>query len=225
EILARHFGASHAGGLLLRALGIDYTPVEPPGDPKSVSRETTLAEDLHDLDRLKSMLKNLADHVAWTLRCDGFMARCVSLKLRLLPVQHTRVPQGGPFGTLLTRRHTLPAATDSVQSIYEIATHLLDEAAASTGLGRGVERVRLLGVGTSSLVRVTDLRRQGFVLPAPDLGVVPAASQHENKPPRCEERGEERDSKLSASLDSIRERYGFGSISLGSGRGEKQNHV
>jgi DNA polymerase IV len=91
--LARSFG-DHAAGLISRALGNDDTPVQPPGDPKSISRETTLAEDESDLDVLGSILRTLADEVAWTLRREGFCARCVYIKLRLLPISRARRLEG-----------------------------------------------------------------------------------------------------------------------------------
>src|SRR5207253_1868966 len=79
HVLASRIGFEHADSLLRRARGIDHSAVEPPGDPKSVSRETTLVDDLADLDELKSMLRVLSDEVAWTLRHDGFVRAACTL--------------------------------------------------------------------------------------------------------------------------------------------------
>src|SRR5207253_1186834 len=59
-VLAFHLGGENADGLLRHAAGIDHSPVEPPGDPKSISRETTLVEDTYDLPTLKKLLVGLS---------------------------------------------------------------------------------------------------------------------------------------------------------------------
>ena len=93
-VLALHFGADNAASLLRRAAGIDDSPVEPPGDPKSISRETTLAEDTGSLTEMTTILHGLADEVAWALREEGLSARCVYIKLRLLPTRRKWQPGG-----------------------------------------------------------------------------------------------------------------------------------
>ena len=203
--LARSFG-DHAAGLISRALGKDDTPVQPPGDPKSISRETTLAEDESDLDVLKSILRTLADEVAWTLRREGFCARCVYIKLRLLPISRARRLENHGFGRLITRQYTLQNPTDSGQEIFKTATALLAATAASTGLAKGhlsSEVVRLIGVGTSGLVTMANR-------PQPLL-VHTKGAQEIIHP----EATADKEHRLTASLDQIRARFGFEAISLG----------
>lgn len=211
--LARSFG-DHAAGLISRALGNDDTPVQPPGDPKSISRETTLAEDESDLDVLGSILRTLADEVAWTLRREGFCARCVYIKLRLLPISRARRLEGAPgFGRLITRQYTLQNPTDSGQEIFKTATALLAATAASTGLAKGLlssEVVRLIGVGTSGLVIAANR-------PQPLL-VHTKGTQESSHP----EATADKEHRLTASLDQIRERFGFEAISLGTGAKRQQ---
>ena len=206
--LARSFG-DLAAGLISRALGKDDSPVQPPGDPKSISRETTLAEDESDLDVLKSILRTLADEVAWTLRREGFCARCVYIKLRLLPISRARQLEGAPgFGRLITRQHTLQNPTDSGQEIFKTAVALLAATAASTGLAKGPlssQVVRLIGVGTSGLVTMANR-------PQPLL-VHTKGAQEIIHP----EATADKEHRLTASLDQIRERFGFEAIGPGNG--------
>ena len=213
EALARIFGVEQADSLLKRAAGVDESPVEPPGDPKSISREITLSDDTADLEFLRARLRELSDHVAWTLRREGYVARCVYIKLRLLPARRKWSPEGSGFGRLITRRITLPVPTDDAGQVRTMAFHLLRRAAAETGLGTGKEVVRLLGVGTASLTSIEVLgaaqtgRQAGHVGEAPgDTGAT------------------EKNRRLNTSIDAIRERYGFSSIAIGaSGAGEDQS--
>jgi DNA polymerase IV len=206
-VLTHYFGAEQARSLLRRAVGIDYSPVEPPGDPKSISRETTLADDTRELSVLKPMLHSLADHVAWSLRHEGMCARCVYIKLRLLPTR--RMPRDSGFGRLITRRTTLPLPTDSASLVYDTACKLLEATFRGTGLSKGTEVVRLLGVGTATLMPTADLVGQfpgqtGHAANA-EGGTRNAENTHGQAAP-------ERDRRLNQSIDAIRERFGFDAI-------------
>ncbi|MGH7698247.1 MAG: DNA polymerase IV, partial [Candidatus Dormibacteria bacterium] len=57
-----------AGPLRRRAAGLDPSPVEVPGLPKSVSREETYSQDLTSQDRLEARIEALATAVARRLR-------------------------------------------------------------------------------------------------------------------------------------------------------------
>jgi len=204
-VLALHFGAENAAGLLRRASGIDDSPVEPPGDPKSISRETTLAEDTMSLSEIGATLHSLADEVAWSLRDEGFSARCIYIKLRLLPARRKWQPGRSGFGRLITRRTTMPMPTDLASVVYSTALSLLDGAAKSTGLAKGTEVVRLIGVCTAGLVHTAYMVGQFGNVPSKGAGVPvePERAAHDA----------ERERNLTASIDTIRKRYGFGSIS------------
>jgi DNA polymerase-4 len=208
-VLAARFGAEQAASLVRRALGIDDSPVEPPGDPKSVSRETTLAEDKRTVAELRPIVRGLADHVAWSLRQEGLSARCVYIKLRLLPVRRQGPARTSGFGRLITRQLTLPTPTDSAGVVYDMAGKLLDAAARTTGLVSGSEVVRLVGVGASSLVHTADLVGQfpgqaGYV--EPSNGAPPA-------PPDAPDR----DRRLNAGIDDIRRKFGYHAITSAAG--------
>lgn len=209
-VLAAHFGAEHAASLVQRALGVDHSTVEPPGDPKSVSRETTMVEDKRTVADLRHIVRGLADHVAWSLREDGLSARCVYIKLRLLPAGRQGPGRTGGFGRLITRQLTLPMPTDSANVVFDMALKLLEAAARTTGLASSSEVVRLVGVGAANLVHTADLVGQfpgqhGYVEPA-DAGPIP-------EPPPSPDR----DHRLNAGIDDIRRKFGYHAITSAAG--------
>ncbi len=221
--LAALFGAEHAGSLKRRAVGIDNSPVEPPGDPKSISRETTLAEDEGDLEELKALVRLLSDRVAWQLRHERFQARCIYIKLRLLPKQRVWTPEGSGFGRLITRQVTIPQPTDSDHTICAVASGLLEATARATGLGSGRELVRLIGVGTANLVHTREVQPSmdmgearsqagGRAGPGPGPGAGPEQSSW-----GWQSKAQERNRRLNTSVDAIRDRFGFKAITLATG--------
>jgi DNA polymerase-4 len=157
DTLARAFGADQAGSLLRRAVGVDNSPVQVPGDPKSVSNEITLVEDSCDLNFLSERVRELADRVAGNLKQEGLLARCIYIKLRLLPARRVRQPDGHGFGRLITRQVSLRTPIDAAPEVYAAAARLLETAAHDTGIladpGEPGEVVRLVGVGAASLYR------------------------------------------------------------------------
>jgi DNA polymerase-4 len=64
------------------ANGIDNREVETPGQAKSISRETTFAEDNSDKVFLQSILRYLCERVGAQLRVETKHARTITLKLR-----------------------------------------------------------------------------------------------------------------------------------------------
>lgn len=134
DTLKSQLGAS--GELLYRfSRGIDDRKIEAPGTARSISRETTFAEDTGDRSRLKATLRYLGERVGADLRSRDRQARCITLKLRYADF------------TTITRRHTLPQTTDSDQAIYATGEKLLDRA-----IGREKQAVRLIGIGVANLV-------------------------------------------------------------------------
>ena len=105
--------------------------------PKSVSRETTLARDSTDRERLDRLLTLFAARVAAQLRDEGLSARTVQLKLR-----------HGDFHTV-TRRKTLEQATDLDAEIYAAALELFGPAYEE--VRKRAQGVRLIGVGVSNI--------------------------------------------------------------------------
>ena len=115
------------------AHGIDHRPVEPNRETKSVSSETTFAQDLTDWREINRELQLLAEDVAAQLQRKALRARTITIKVRYKGF------------TTVTRSHTAEYFTDSRPEIVNRAQMLLERTEAA-------ERpVRLLGVGAHGL--------------------------------------------------------------------------
>ncbi len=133
SVLKIRFGA-YGEILHHHANGIDDRPVSPPGEARSISRETTFAQDTRNATLLKATLRYLGERVGSDLRRRGKQAKCVTIKLRYADF------------TTITRQQTLnrPAVTD--QSIFDTGSKLL-----AKELSREKQPVRLIGIGVSHL--------------------------------------------------------------------------
>jgi len=118
---------------LSHAHGQDSSPVEVDRETKSISEERTFAKDIADRQALRNVLLRLSDEVAARLRKHGYFARTIQLKLRW-----------HDFKTV-TRQTTLNQPTQLGEEIFA-AVEPLWLATWKRG-----EKVRLLGVGASSL--------------------------------------------------------------------------
>jgi DNA polymerase-4 len=134
EVVKNRFGSF---GLMIHhhANGIDNREVEAPGEAKSISRETTFAEDTADKVFLQAMLRYLCERVGAELRQETKHARTITLKLRY-----------SDFETI-TRRFSSKEATDADEVIFAGAIKLLKQSLAGKR-----KLVRLIGVGVSNLV-------------------------------------------------------------------------
>ena len=130
--LTRVFGR-FAEQVIERAKGIDNSPVETERETKSISEERTFARDISDEQELRKVLLRLSDEVAARLRKYSYTAKTIHLKLRW-----------HDFKTV-TRQTTLHAPTQLGEDIFT-AVEPLWRATWKPG-----ERVRLLGVGVSTL--------------------------------------------------------------------------
>lgn len=130
--LVRRFGKMGAE-LARRAQGVDDRPVETEHETKSISRETTFAQDTRDGEALRRTLRALSDSVGRRLRQAGLAGSTVKLKLRWADF------------TTLTRQATLDHLTDRDDEIFHAALRLFEQTWA-----RG-RPVRLIGVGISGL--------------------------------------------------------------------------
>jgi DNA polymerase-4 len=166
-----------ARSLKLRADGRGGTVLRPQRLPKSVSRETTLSRDLRDPEELERVLGWLTARVAAQLRDEQIVARSVTLKLR-----------HDDFHTV-TRRRTLPTATDLDAEIYGVARTLFRSAFAD--VRRRNRGVRLIGVATTNLGRARE----------EDLFEPPARLKLRH---------------LTEAVDKVREKYGFDAVAQAS---------
>jgi len=171
------------------ARGEEYSEVEPYRDPRSYSEENTFSRDVRDRAVLSNAIITHAEAVARRLRADRFRARTVVLKLKL--GQRTAPgPRGYPT---LTRRVTLPEATDDGATISRSALDLL----ARSGLAAPV---RLIGVGVANIVRESPGQLSLFE-------------------PR--ERDARR-ARLNEALDEISARFGNEAVTRGASRGAER---
>jgi len=129
------FGLHYARWLLAAAHGQDNRPVVTQSEPKSFSRETTFAQDLHareDRTALSAIFDRLCTQVAQDLHRKGYAGRTVGIKLRFADF-HT-----------VTRDCTLPVAVSDGVSIRRAATTCLKRVKLD-------RRIRLLGVRIGTL--------------------------------------------------------------------------
>ena len=120
------------------ALGRDDRPVVVSRETKSVSAETTLAEDTASFELLNEIIARLSQRVAGQLASAGLQGRTVKLKLRLSDF------------TTFTRQRSLSRQEDSAEVISAVASSLLERELQS---GR---QFRLIGVGVSGFDQQAD---------------------------------------------------------------------
>lgn len=153
------------------ANGIDDSPVvDEPEDAKGYSAETTVEDDLVDLQEINKILLAQADVVAARMRADGGKCRCVGVTFRNLDFVNK------------SHQKKLSDPTDVTDTIYETAKALIKESWHQ-------EPLRLIGLS------LTDIDRNGF-----------------EQTSLFEDENKEKRKLLDATLDSIRNKYGNGSI-------------
>jgi nucleotidyltransferase/DNA polymerase involved in DNA repair len=135
DTLQRELGVAHGTHLAALAWGRDERAVTPRVPEKSIGAEETFDTDIGDPVRIRRELLRLSGRTAHGLRAGGYVARTVSVKLRL-----------ASFKTM-TRSRTLPYPTDVAREIYTTACSLYE----ASGLDRGTP-LRLVGVRVSGLV-------------------------------------------------------------------------
>ncbi|MEF8782230.1 MAG: DNA polymerase IV [Haloarculaceae archaeon] len=113
------------------ARGEDDRPVEPRGDPKSLSRESAFTEATTDTERKRDVVESLASAVAERARRKGALYRTIGIKVVTPPFD------------VHTRAESLPGPVDDSDLVREVALELLGEFED--------ERVRKLGVRVSNL--------------------------------------------------------------------------
>jgi DNA polymerase-4 len=132
--------------LLRLARGEDERQVHPNRAAKSSSSESTYAEDIQDIDRVREEIATMARQNAEWLGKRGLLARTVTIKVRYADF------------TTVTRSHS-SAPTRNVSEIVARAVQLIARTDA------GVRAVRLLGAGVHGL---TTLEREHDGLPFED---------------------------------------------------------
>ncbi len=125
--LARRYGSM---GLRLSRLSRaeDYRTVDPRGEAKSVSAETTFDTDIADAKALRSILRALSEKVSRRLKKSGLAGRTLTLKLKTADFR------------IRTRSRQLADPTQLADRIFTAGADLLARETDGT-------RFRLLGIG------------------------------------------------------------------------------
>lgn len=137
ELLVSRFGR-YGHQLYNFARGIDSRPVEPHRERKSVGSERTLQKDIHTLEECLAVLHQQSQRTSERLRAKDLTGIHLTLKVKY-----------GDF-TVVTRSHTMRAATADEEDIFRIASSLLTQKTDA-----GSRPIRLLGVSVSGLEKGT----------------------------------------------------------------------
>jgi DNA polymerase IV len=113
--------------------GVDDRRVEPHRETKSSGSENTFAQDLTDLDEIRTEVARMAERAAHWLARHGLYARTITLKVRYANF-HT-----------VTRSHSEVPSTQEAERLVARALDLVARTEA------GVRPVRLLGVSVHGL--------------------------------------------------------------------------
>lgn len=117
--------------------GHDNREVTPSSAPKSISAETTFAEDIFNLDELCRRIWPLCETVATRLKARTLAGRTVTVKLKRADFQQ------------LTRSRTLPNATQLAEVIYRTSVAIIEKEAVGPAF-------RLIGVGVADILDAED---------------------------------------------------------------------
>jgi len=133
--LARRYGkmGSH---LFHLARGLDDRPVDPEGEAKSISAETTFDTDIADPDVLTRELWPLCEKVSARLKRAGLSGHVVHLKLKTAGFR------------LVSRQSRLATPTQLAETLYRTGEILLRREAKGPP---GGEWFRLIGIGADDL--------------------------------------------------------------------------
>jgi DNA polymerase-4 len=144
EALSDLFGASGEHYWRL-ARGLDDRTVVPDREAKSISHETTFAEDIREPELLQAWLVELVEQVGRRMRRHELRGRTVEIKVRFSDFQ------------TVTRSNTLPAPSNVTNELYRAGLELL-----TTKLPPRHLPVRLLGFGVKNLDATGIAQRQLF---------------------------------------------------------------
>jgi len=114
------------------AKGRDNESVTPDREIKSISSEETLQKDTGDLSKLKDLVKEHAEKVAWRLRNEELKGKTIIIKIKFSDF------------SAFTKSQTIAEATDSSKILRDSAMKLFLDSPIK-------RKVRLIGVAVSSL--------------------------------------------------------------------------
>lgn len=140
-ILVEQFGKT-GHWLFDASRGIDERPVLPIRTRKSLSVEDTFNEDILDQESIETNLQKIALTLSNRLQEKSISGRTITLKVTYSDF------------TKITRSLTLDQKTNSVNTLYEVASQLAELRNLKT------KSIRLLGIGVSNLNSNSSLKKQ-----------------------------------------------------------------
>lgn len=129
----------------LLAQGIDKSPVTPPSEAKSISKETTFGTNMTEKAVLVKELLKISQIVGYTARKEGYKGRTITLKIRFQDF------------TTFSKSKTLENSTHLDDIIFHTIVELLDKVRNKKG------RVRLLGIRLSNLTSGNEIKQLQFL--------------------------------------------------------------
>ena len=140
-LLIRNFGKATGCWMVDAAWGRDNRLVTTESEPVSMSRETTFEKDLHavrDKAELGAIFTSLCDKLGEDLQRKGYACKTIGIKLRYDSFK------------IATRDQTVELPIDDSKTIRRIAGLCLKRVPLE-------QRLRLLGVRASNLIKLVDL--------------------------------------------------------------------
>ncbi|MBK8954445.1 MAG: DNA polymerase IV [Saprospiraceae bacterium] len=133
-LLQREFGNESGKSLWEHANAIDETAVVPYHEQKSISKETTFEKDTLDIRRIRILLLDMCEKLAFELRQGGRVCCCVTVKIRY-----------ADFNTYSKQRRIAYTAHDD--TLRRVSYELFD------ALYEKRQLIRLVGLKFSGLVQ------------------------------------------------------------------------
>jgi DNA polymerase-4 len=131
RLLLKLFGKS--GGYYYEiAHGMDDRPVQPNRIRKSIGKETTLAEDIDDIDQMVEILESLSFKIENSLSKRDAKGRTITLKIKYFDFKS------------ITRSVTVENPVETASDMMKYVRRLLQKTEA------GKKRIRLLGISISN---------------------------------------------------------------------------
>ncbi|MCY4050106.1 MAG: DNA polymerase IV [Gammaproteobacteria bacterium] len=131
-IIIRNLLGQDATKIQKLACGIDNRKVTPDSEVKSISQETTFAQDISDYRAIESTAIYLTESVCYRLREANLEGRVIKVKIRF-----------ADFNTI-SRSRTLESPSNRTQIAWKIVRYLIAEE-----LQDQTFKVRLIGIGVS----------------------------------------------------------------------------
>ncbi len=185
--LERLFG-KNGRTMYLRACGLDDAPVKADEGVKSVSSETTFAEDLTSRIDIEAAISTQAAKVGRRLRRAGLRGCTIALRIRFAD------------RTMRSMQRTLDNPTDDELAFGPVLCRLLDE------LWNPGTPVRLIGVAVSGFDDAGVVQKSLF-----DISEVAPTSYDSN--PRIKDEGKRRG--LLTATDLVKDRFGENAVRFG----------